>query len=89
MALTKERKLEIIKTYGRNEKDTGLTEVQIALLTEQIKILSDHMVQFKKDAHNKKSLLRNIADRRKLLQYLHKEDFKRYKEIITKLNLRK
>lgn len=89
MAISKERKLEIIKTYGKHEKDTGLTEVQIALLTEQIKILSEHMLASKKDNHNKRNLLVNIAHRRKFLQYLQKEDFSRYKAIITKLNLRK
>ena len=89
MPLVKEKIAEIIKTYGKNEKDTGSCEVQVALLTEQITVLSEHMKNNKKDNHNKKGLLRFIAQRKKLLQYLQREDFIRYKNLIGKLNLRK
>ncbi len=89
MALTKEKISEIIKTYGATEKDSGCTEVQIALLTEKINILSAHMQSNKHDMHNKKGLLNFIAKRKKHLKYLQNNDFERYKVIISKLGIRK
>lgn len=89
MSLTKEKKADIIKTYGNSPKDVGSYEVQIALLTEKIAVLSVHIQANKKDAHNRKGLLSFIAKRKKFLKVLQEEDFNRYKTIITKLNLRK
>jgi len=89
MALTKEEKEEIIKKYKLHDKDTGSPEVQIALLTEQIRRLLLHLSKHKKDVHSKRGLLKMVAKRRKLLRYLEKEDKKRYREIIKKLGLKK
>ena len=89
MALTKERKQEIIREYGENEKDTGSTEVQIALLTERIQELTEHLKQFKKDHSSRRGLLKLVGQRRNLLKYLKKTDLDRYREILKKLNLRK
>ena len=87
--MTKERKQEIIKTYKRDEKDTGSPEVQIALLTERINELTEHLKVHKKDNHSRRGLLKMVGKRRNLLNYLAKKDENRYKEIVEKLNLRK
>ncbi len=89
MALTKERKEEIIGKFEVHGKDTGSPEVQIALLTERIKDLTEHFKVFKKDHHSRRGLLRMVSQRRKLLDYLGKEDKDRYQAIIQKLGLRK
>jgi len=89
MALTKEKKEEIIKKYKLHDKDTGSPEVQIALLTEKIRRLLLHLKEHKKDVHSKRGLLKMVAKRRKLLKYLKRESEKRYKEIIKKLKLKK
>jgi len=89
MALTKEEKEEIIKKYKLHNKDTGSPEVQIALLTEQIRRLLLHLKEHKKDVHSKRGLLKMVAKRRKLLRNLEKEDQKRYKAIVKKLGLKK
>lgn len=87
--MTKERKQEIINTYKREENDTGSPEVQIALLTERISELTEHLKVHKKDNHSRRGLLKMIGKRRNLLNYLAKKDINRYREIVKKLNLRK
>lgn len=87
--LTKEKKLEIIKKYGKNEKDSGSAEVQIAILTEHINSLTPHFNAHKKDHHSKTGLLKMVGKRRKLLDYLMKKDINRYRAIIEKLDIRK
>ena len=87
--MTKERKQEIIDTYKRDENDTGSSEVQIALLTERIAELTEHLKVHKKDNHSRRGLLKMIGKRRNLLNYLAKKDLNRYREIVKKLNLRK
>ena len=87
--MTKERKQEIINTYKRDDNDTGSPEVQIALLTERIAELTEHLKIHKKDNHSRRGLLKMIGKRRNLLNYLAKKDVERYREIVKKLNLRK
>ena len=87
--MTKERKQEIISTYKRDEKDTGSPEVQVALLTERINELTEHLKVHKKDNHSKRGLLKMVGKRRNLLNYLAKKDVNRYREIVEKLGLRK
>ena len=87
--MTKERKQEIINTYKREEKDTGSSEVQIALLTERINELTEHLKVHKKDNHSRRGLLKMVGKRRNLLNYLAKKDVNRYREIVAKLGLRK
>ena len=85
----KEKKKEIIKKFQRKAKDTGSSEVQIALLTNRINILTEHFKTNKKDNHSKTGMLKLISKRKNLLSYLKKKNLKKYKEIITNLNLRK
>ena len=87
--MTKERKQEIIETYRRDEKDTGSPEVQIALLTERINDLTEHLKTHKKDNHSRRGLLKMVGKRRNLLNYLAKKDVNRYRTIVEKLGLRK
>lgn len=87
--MTKERKQEIIETYRRDEKDTGSSEVQIALLTERIKELTEHLKVHPKDNHSRRGLLKMVGKRRNLLNYLANTDLNRYREIAQKLSLRK
>ena len=87
--MTKERKQEIINTYRRDEKDTGSPEVQIALLTERITELTEHLKVHKKDNHSRRGLLKMVGQRRNLLKYLAKKDLNRYREISEKLSIRK
>lgn len=87
--MTKERKTEIINTYKRDEKDTGSPEVQIALLTERIKELTEHLKVHPKDNHSRRGMLKMVGKRRNLLNYLSKKDLNRYREIAQKLSLRK
>ena len=87
--MTKERKQEIINTYRRDEKDTGSPEVQIALLTERIAELTEHLKVHKKDNHSRRGLLKMVGQRRNLLKYLAKKDVNRYREISQKLSIRK
>ena len=87
--MTKERKQEIIETYRRDEKDTGSSEVQIALLTERIKELTEHLQVHPKDNHSRRGLLKMVGKRRNLLNYLAKTDLNRYRYIAQKLSLRK
>ncbi len=89
MALTKERKQELINTYRRHNKDTGSPEVQIAILTERIKILTEHLKQFPKDKHSRQGLIKMVNDRRRHLNYLVKKDKARYLRIVEELGLRR
>ena len=87
--MTKERKQEIINTYKRDEKDTGSPEVQVALLTERINELTEHLKVHKKDNHSRRGLLKMVGKRRNLLNYLAKKDVNRYRTIVEKIGLRK
>ena len=87
--MTKERKQEIINTHKREENDTGSPEVQIALLTERITELTEHLKVHQKDDHSRRGLLKMIGKRRNLLNYLAEKDVNRYREIVKKLSLRK
>lgn len=89
MNLSKEEKIEIIKKYGSNEKDSGKAEVQIALLTERINKLTSHFEVNKKDHASRRGLMMMVGKRRRLLEYLAKKDIERYRSIIKELNLRK
>jgi small subunit ribosomal protein S15 len=89
MALSLERKAEIIKTYQIHDKDTGSPEVQIAILTERINYLNEHLKINKKDHHSRRGLLKMVGQRRSLLEYLKKNEFDRYRNIVTKLGLRR
>ena len=87
--MTKERKLEIINNFKRDGKDTGSSEVQIALLTERINELTEHLKVHKKDNHSRRGLLKMVGKRRNLLNYLAKKDEAKYKALVEKLGLRK
>ncbi len=87
--MTKERKQEIISTYKRDENDTGSPEVQIAILSERIAELTEHLKVHQKDNHSRRGLFKMVGKRRSLLNYLAKKDVNRYREIAQKLNLRK
>lgn len=87
--MTKERKQEVINDNKRDEKDTGSPEVQIALLTERINELTEHLKIHKKDNHSRRGLLKMVGKRRNLLNYLTKKDVQRYRDIVEKLGLRK
>jgi small subunit ribosomal protein S15 len=89
MPLTKERKSEIVAEYGGNAQDTGRTEVQIALLTERIKELTEHFKVHKKDHNSRRGLLQLVGQRRRLLDYLAKNDLEKYRSLIQKLGIRK
>lgn len=89
MALNKEAKAEIVKKYGRGTNDTGSAEVQIAILTEEITNLTEHLKEHKHDFHSRRGLLKKVGKRRSLLQYLIKTDVTRYREIVKALGLRK
>lgn len=89
MALSKEKKAELVKKFGKNEKDTGSIEVQIALLTEQIKALSAHLKNNHNDATSKRGLQILVGQRKSLLDYLIKTDRERYFKLIAELGLRK
>ena len=89
MALTKEVKTKIIKKYARDDKDTGSAEVQIAILTEEINALTEHLKNNKQDKHSKRGLLMKVGKRRSLLNYLLKTDVKRYRDVVKSLGLRK
>ncbi len=87
--ITKERKLEIINKFGRTANDTGSPEVQIALLTERINELTEHLKANKNDHHSRRGLLKMVGQRRGLLAYLKKIDIERYRAIVEGLGLRK
>ena len=89
MAITKEKKAEIIKNFGKSKDDCGSTEVQIAILTERINSLTDHLKEHIHDFHSKRGLLMMVGKRRKLLDYLKENDVVSYRNLIEKLNIRK
>ena len=89
MAVTKERKAELVKKFGKDEKDTGSTKVQIAILTEEINDLTEHLKVHKHDYHSKRGLLMKVGKRRSLLDYLKRTDVVSYRELIKELNIRK
>lgn len=86
--LNKERKQEIINDYQRTEGDTGSPEVQVAILTERINQLTDHLKQHKKDHHSRRGLLKMVGKRKSLLKYLKNKDIDRYRDLIAKLGIR-
>jgi small subunit ribosomal protein S15 len=87
--LTKEKKTEIVSEYRQHDSDTGSPEVQVALLSERIRELTEHFKIHKKDHHSRRGLLKLVGQRRRLLDYLKKRDFGRYKEVIERLGIRK
>lgn len=89
MVLEKEKKKEIVAKYRLNEKDTGSPEVQIALLTERINYLTEHLKTHKKDHHSRRGLLKMVGQRRRLLDYLESKEKRRYQKIVQELGLRK
>ena len=89
MALTKDRKTDIIGTYKTHTEDTGSPEVQVALLSERINYLTEHFKTHAKDHHSRRGLLKLVGRRRRLLDYLKRQDLERYRTIIDKLGIRK
>ena len=89
MAIVKEKKTEVINRFKTHAKDTGSAPVQVAVLTEQINQLNEHFKSHKKDHHSRRGMLMLIGRRRRLLDYLQKQDPKKYEETINKLDLRK
>ena len=87
--ISKSKKQEVIEKYRRDEKDTGSPEVQIALLTERINELTEHLKVNPNDNHSRRGLLKMVGNRRNLLNYLGKKDVQRYRDIVAKLELRK
>jgi small subunit ribosomal protein S15 len=89
MPLTKEKKLELIQRFGRSAQDTGSTEVQVAILTEHINQLTEHLRTHVKDNHSRYGLLKLVGKRKRLLSYLQKVDIMRYRKLIADLDIRK
>lgn len=89
MALANERKLELFRKYGKNEKDSGSPEAQIALFTTRITELTEHLKTHKKDHHSRRGLLKIVGKRRRLLDYLSRRDISRYRQIISELGIRR
>ncbi len=87
--LTKERKDDLIRAFATHEGDTGSPEVQVAILTERIKYLTDHLKANKHDYHTRRGLLMLVGQRRRQLRYLNNRDVNRYREVIARLGLRK
>jgi small subunit ribosomal protein S15 len=88
MTISKERKAELIREYGKNEHDSGSAEVQVAILTDRIKELTEHMKTHKKDFHTRRGLLMLVGKRRRLLSYIKKNDIDNYRQLIAKLGIR-
>jgi len=89
MTLTQERKAELTKQFGKDERDTGNTRVQVALLTERINQLNAHLSTHKKDHHSRRGLLMLVGQRRRLLNYFRSSDLDGYRELIKELGLRR
>ena len=89
MALTAEKKSQVMSDYQRSSGDTGSPEVQVALMTARIEDLTSHFKVHKQDHHSRQGLLRLVSQRRKLLDYLKRKDIERYRELISRLGLRK
>lgn len=88
MTVSKERKAELVREFGKNEQDTGSPEVQVAILTDRIKELTEHMKTHKKDFHTRRGLLMLVGRRRRLLSYIKKNDIFEYRELIKELGIR-
>jgi small subunit ribosomal protein S15 len=88
MSVTAERKAELVRTFGRSENDTGSAEVQVALLTERINELTEHLRTHTKDHHSRRGLLMLVGKRRRLLRYLESSDVERYRSLVSELGLR-
>jgi small subunit ribosomal protein S15 len=89
MAVTKEDKTQLISDYRRSDSDTGSAEVQVAVLTRRIAELTEHLKTHKKDHHSRRGLLQMVGRRRRMLDYLRREDVGRYRELISRLGLRR
>ena len=89
MSITQDRKAEVIQDNARADKDTGSPEVQVAILSERISNLTEHFKEHKKDNHSRRGLLKMVATRRKLLDYVKGKDEKRYQDLIQRLGLRR
>ncbi len=89
MSMTKERKKEIIESFGLGPKDTGSPEVQVAIFTEHIQNVTEHLSEHKKDFHSRRGLIHMVNERRSLLDYLKKKDYNRYASLIQRLGLRR
>ena len=89
VALSQERKQQLIKEFALHDQDTGSPEVQVAILTERINELTEHLRRHKKDHHSRRGLLKMVGKRRRLLQYLKSRDAERYQAVITRLGLRR
>lgn len=89
MSITPERTVELVNEFGTKEGDTGSTDVQIAILTERIRNLTEHMKEHKKDFHSRRGLLVMVGQRRRMLDYVKANDFARYQSLLERLGLRK
>jgi small subunit ribosomal protein S15 len=89
MTLTQERKQELIERFGDSAQDTGKAEVQVALMTERINQLTEHLRAHRKDHHSRRGLLMLVGRRRRLLNYLQRDDLERYRSLIRELGLRR
>jgi len=89
LSLTSDKKVDIMRNFGRGEKDSGSPEVQVALLTERINQLNEHLKEHTKDYHSRQGLFKMVGRRRNLLEYLKRVDIERYRRLISDLNLRK
>ena len=89
MSLSNDKKKELIKKYGENDTDSGKTEVQVALLSERIKYLTEHFKTHSKDHHSRRGLLKLVGQRRRLLDYLSRKDITRYRNLVKDLGIRR
>ncbi|NQU95542.1 MAG: 30S ribosomal protein S15 [Candidatus Omnitrophica bacterium] len=89
MVLEKDKKKNIVESFRHHQKDTGSSAVQVALLTEKINVLAEHFKGHRKDFQSRRGLLKLVSSRRRLLDYMKRQDKKEYEEIVKKLNLRK
>lgn len=89
MALTKQDRASLVAKFGKSEKDTGASEVQVALLTERINQLTEHCKSFKKDKSSQRGLLMLVGQRRRMLKYIQRTDLDKYRNLIKELGLRK
>ncbi|MDM8288421.1 30S ribosomal protein S15 [Slackia piriformis] len=88
LSVTRERVAELVKEYGKNEQDTGSAEVQVAILTERIRNLTEHLKMHKKDHHTRRGLLMLVGKRRRMLVYIKNRDIEEYRALIKKLGIR-
>ena len=89
MTISKERKAELVREFGKNDTDSGSPEVQVAILTDRIRELTEHMKTHKKDFHTRRGLLMLVGKRRRLLSYIKAKDIENYRQLIAKLGIRK